>query len=178
MGPPSMWYHASMKDWAGWFDSMSVVFWLMFNALYVLYMLAFAMWNRGRGRSRRVTVLAVWGGLAILSGIIAARFPHARIVLYLISGGLWGAAELACAIVAAASSKVVFRRTWWLFAINLGLLAVTMTLWMFFNDSIVSATSCQRRESFPGHAVFHILASISTVLTYISFASEKRTPTT
>jgi hypothetical protein len=174
MGPPSMWFHASMKEWGGWFDSMSVVFWLMFNACYVLYALAFTMWDRGRGIARPITVLVVWGAFVIVFGAIAAKFPGARLIGYFISGGLWGLAELAYVIVGAACGSVVYRRTWWLFVLNLGLLAVTMTIWVFFNDGIVSATSCQDRESFPGHAVFHILASFSTILTYISFASEKR----
>jgi hypothetical protein len=174
MGPPSMWFHASLKEWGGWFDSMSVVFWLMFNACYVLYALAFTMWGRGRGHARRITVLLVWGTFVIVFGIIAAIFPGARLIGYFISGGLWGAAELAYVIVGAACRNVVYRRTWWLFILNLALLAVTMTIWLFWNDGIVSATNCQERESFPGHAVFHILASFSTILTYISFASEKR----
>jgi hypothetical protein len=58
MGPPSMWFHASMHDLGGWFDSISVVAWLMFNAVYVVYTLAFAMWDRGRGTARTITVLA------------------------------------------------------------------------------------------------------------------------
>lgn len=174
MGPPSMWFHASMKEWGGWFDSMSVVFWLFFNACYVLYALAFTMWDRGRGVARPITVLAVWAAFAVIFGIIAAIVPDARLIGYFISGGLWGIAEVVYLIVGCASSKVVYRRTWWLFVANFILLAITMTIWIFWNDGIVSATSCQDRESFPGHAIFHILASFSTILTYISFASEKR----
>jgi hypothetical protein len=176
MGPPSMWFHASMKDWAGWFDSMSVVLWLMFNACYVLYTLCFAMWDRGRGVARTITVLAVWAAFAVVFGAIAVKFPGARLFGYFISGGLWGIAEIIYIFVAWRAKGVVFRRTWWLFVSNFILLAVTMTIWVFFNDGIVSATSCQARESFPGHALFHILASFSTILTFISFASEKRVP--
>lgn len=174
MGPASMWFHASMKEWAGWFDSMSVVFWLMFNACYVLYTLSFAMWNRGRGAARTLSVLIAWAALVIILGAIGAKFPGARLVGYFISGGLWGLTEVIYLIVAAAAKGVVFRRTWWLFIANLVLLAVTMTIWIFFNDGIVSPSACRGRESFPGHALFHILASFSTILTFVSFASEKR----
>jgi hypothetical protein len=173
MGPPSMWFHASMRDWAGWFDSMSVVFWLMFNALYVLYTLAFAMWGRGRGIARPATVLLSWVGLVGFLGILGAADSDLRLAGYFISGGLWGLAEVAY-LFATLSGDVKYRRTWWLFVLNVGVLAVTMTVWVFFNDGIVSATACQGRESFPGHALFHILASISTVLTFMSFASERK----
>jgi hypothetical protein len=173
MGPPSQWFHASLKEWGGWFDSMSVVIWLGFNAIYVWYMVAFAMWGNGRGIARTITVLCAWAGLVIILALIAMN-PEARLYNYFISGGLWGIAEVVYIFVAAFASGVVYRRTWWLFLINLLLLAVTMTIWIFFNDGIVSPTACQSREGFPGHAVFHIMASFSTILTFFSFASERR----
>jgi hypothetical protein len=174
MGPPSQWFHASMKEWGGWFDAMSVVAWLLFNAIYVFYTLIFAMWGNGRGIARTITVLSVWGGLMILFGIIGWFVPDSRLIFYFISGGLWGIAEVIYVFVAAFARGVVYRRTWWLFITNLVLLGLTMTIWVLFNDGIVSATTCQDREWFPGHALFHILASFSTVLTFASFASEQK----
>lgn len=173
MGPPSMWYHASMKEWAGWFDSMSVVIWLMFNAVYVGYALIFAMWGKRRGAERPIFVLLTWGLFVIVYGIIAAKWPHARLYLYFASGGPWGIVEVIYIFVAAFASGVIYRRTWWLFISNLVLLAVTMGIWMAFNDNVVHATTCQGHEGFPGHALFHILASFSTMLTFFSFASER-----
>ncbi len=174
MGPPSQWFHASIKEWAGWFDTMSVVFWLMFNGIYVSYMVAFAMWGRGRELARTLTVLIAWVVFIVIFGAIAWEFPDDRTYLYFASGGLWGVAEIAYLIFAAAlASKVKYRRTWWLFLINIILLAITMTIWIFFNDSIVPATWCQDHESFPGHALFHILASFSTIVTFFSFGSER-----
>jgi hypothetical protein len=171
MGPPSQWFHASLKDWGGWFDTMSVVAWLMFNAVYVIYMLTSAMWDKGRGVMRTVIVLCVWAGLMIISGLIAIK-PEARLFLYFGGGVPWGIAEVIYVFVAL-KGDVKYRRTWWLFVINLILLAVTMTIWIFFNDGIVK-TGCASRQGFPGHALFHILASFSTILTFFSFASERR----
>ena len=173
MGPPSQWFHASMKDLGGWFDSMSVVIWLMFNGVYVTYNLLFAMWGNGRETARTITVLVAWVVLVAIFGIIAVN-PDARLYGYFASGGLWGVAEVIYVFVAAYHKDVAYRRTWWLFVINIFVLAVTMTIWVFFNDEVVSPTACQGREGFPGHAVFHILASFSTVLTFMSFASEQR----
>lgn len=176
MGPPSMWFHASLKEWAGWFDSMSVVIWLAFNAVYVCYALAFAMWDRGRGPARTITVLCVWAGLVVGLGALASK-SDLRLYCYFIAGGLWGVAEVIYVFVACFAKGVKYRRTWWLFLLNFLLLAGTMTLWMIFHDGIVKPSTCRSREGFPGHALFHILASFSTILTFLSFASEKRVET-
>lgn len=173
MGPPSMWFHASMKEWAGWFDSMSVVAWLFFNACYVWHAIFAAMWGRGRGVSRTITILCMWLGGVVTMGIIGWIFPHARLAFYFISGGSWGLGELLYLILGLACSRVTYRRTWYLFIANLILLGVTMGIWIGFNPNIVSPATCRSDEAFPGHAVFHILASWSTVLTFFSFASEK-----
>jgi hypothetical protein len=174
MGPASMWYHASLKSWAGWFDSMSVVFWLSFNAFYVLYMVLYVMRGCGRGAGRTIAVLCLWAGFSIVFAIVAAAVPGASLVGYFISGGLWGLAELLFLFALICRTGLVYQRTWWLILLNILLLGLTMTIWVLFNDGVVSATTCQARESFPGHALFHILASFSTVLTFITFASERR----
>ncbi len=173
MGPPSMWYHASMKQWGGWFDTMSVVAWLTFNAIYVIYALVASMWGRGRTFWRTVVVLGGWG-LIVVFGIIAWVNKNAHLYLYFASGGPWGIAEVIYVFMAAFASNVQYRRTWFLFVINLILLAATMTLWIFFNDGVVKE-ACVGRSGFPGHALFHIMASFSTMLTFFSFASERST---
>ncbi len=174
MGPPSMWYHASMKQWGGWFDTMSVVAWLGFNAIYVIYALVASMWGRGRTVWRTVVVLGGWALLMVVFGIIAGVNTNAHLYLYFLTGGPWGIAEVIYVLTAAFSSNVQYRRTWFLFVINLGLLAATMILWIFFNDGVVK-NGCAGRAGFPGHALFHIMASISTMLTFFSFASERST---
>lgn len=172
MGPPSQWYHASLRSWAGWFDAMSVVAWLLFNAVYVGYALGCSIWDWPRGNARTYWVLGIWGGGVILAGAIAAGVDD-KLGLYLASGGSWGLLEAAYLIYGFAG-KPQYGRRWWIFAINFGLLAVTMGLWMLFNDSVVKASSCIGREGFPGHALFHILASFATVITFWSFASERK----
>jgi hypothetical protein len=174
MGPPSQWYHASLKAWAAWFDTMSVVAWLTFNAVYVIYMLIGPLWGNGRGKVRTAVVLGVWAGVLVLFGAIAGASDSARLYLYFASGGAWGIAEVVYIFVAAFAKGVAYRRTWWLFLLNFGLLAVTMGIWVLFNDSILDPTTCRSREGFPGHALFHTLASFATVLTFFSFASERR----
>jgi hypothetical protein len=175
MGPPSMWYHASMKEWAGWFDSMSVVIWLFFNAVYVWYMICGSMWGRGRGwaPARWLTIILIWASGVITFGIIGAMFPHLRLIFYFISGGLWGLGEAIYMLLGVVALGIRYKRNGWIFMINLLNLGTTMTIWCLWNGSIVSHTTCIAREVFPGHALFHILASVSCVTTYFSFASEK-----
>lgn len=173
MGPPSQWFHASMQDWGGWFDTMSVVAWLTFNAVYVIYTLVCTVSGKGRGLLRTIIVFLIWAGLLIICGFIAIA-PERRLYLYFVGGVPWGLAEVLYLFFVSCCKGVTYRRTWWLFVINLVLLGVTMTIWIFFNDGIVSATACQGREGIPGHAFFHILASFSTILTFLSFASERR----
>ena len=179
MGPPSMWYHAWIRDWAGWFDTMSVVIWLMFNAAYVWVTICGPMWGKMRGVGRTITVLCIWGGFLVTFGPIAAKHQSFRLILYFIAGGSWGLGELVYLIAGAASSKATFRRNNWLFLANFLVLVITMTIWLFWNPGVslfTSAQACQARESFPGHATFHILASLSTLLTFFSFASERSKP--
>jgi len=112
--------------------------------------------------------------MVLIYGLIAALSPEGRLYLYFASGGPWGAVEIAYVFTAAFAKGVAYSRRWWLFVSNLALLAVTMGIWIGFNDGIVDPTTCQGNESFPGHALFHVLASFSTVLTFFSFASERR----
>ena len=81
MGPPSQWYHASMQDWGGWFDTMSVVTWMMFNAVYVIYSLSRTMWGNGRGTARTIIVMCSWLLLLIVCAFVALE-PKARTPLY------------------------------------------------------------------------------------------------
>lgn len=173
MGPPSMWYHASMKQWGGWFDTMSVIAWLAFNAVYVIYALVASMWGRGRSFWRTVVVLGSWCFIVALFGIIAGINKDAHLYLYFASGVPWGIAEVIY-VFRARASNVQYRRTWFLFGINLVLLTATMILWMFFNDGLMKE-KCVGRSGFPGHAIFHIMASFATMLTFFSFASERST---
>jgi len=177
MGPPSMWYHASIKEWAGWFDAMSVVVWLFFNAAYVWVTLCGPMWGKLRGIGRPITVLCIWGGFLLTFGPIAYKIPDFRLVLYFIAGGSWGLGEIMYLILGCAKhSDVRFRRNGWLFLANFLVLGATMTIWVFWNPSVSLLTppdACQAREAFPRHAWFHILASLSCLITFFSFASEK-----
>src|SRR6185436_18716703 len=117
MGPPSQWYHASMKEWAGWFDSMSVVIWLTFNAVYVSYMLFATMWGNGRRTERTILVMVIWLVIVGICGAIATN-PDARTPLYFVGGVPWGLAELIYVICSYACNGVRYRRDWWWILIN------------------------------------------------------------
>jgi hypothetical protein len=171
MGPPSQWYHASMKDWGGWFDTMSVVTWMGFNAVYVIYSLARTIWGEGRKTERTIIVMSSWFFLLIICGLIAI-LPQARTPLYFVAGVPWGIAEVVYLIVSLKRKTRSYTRNGWLFGLNFLLLGGTMLLWGFYNDGIAQ-TGCVGRSWYPGHATFHIMASFSCVLTFLSFKSER-----
>jgi len=172
-----MWLHASMKAWGGWLDTMSVVIWLGFNAVYVVHALCFTLWGKGRGPARPIAILSVTTVLVVGFGVLLSMAPDASLLGYFVAGGVWGVGEIVYVLVAAFAPGVVYRRTWWMLVVNLALLGVTMGLWSLFNDDVVSAQDCWAREGIPGHAIFHILASLSTVWTFMHFASERRLKT-
>lgn len=182
MGPPSMLLHASMKSWGSWLDFMSVIVWLSFNAAYVFYFCFWASCDKGReGHYRTLGVLLPSAGLVFLLGILAWFKPESHIVGYFVAAGLWGLFEfyffffrpLYFRIFRPWDKSVKYRRILWVFIINLGVLALTMTTWSFFNANVVSDSFCQKLESYPGHAFFHIFASFATITTFISFATER-----
>ena len=45
MGPASAVFHASMKDWGGWFDNMSIIIWAAFSLSYTLARVGVAAWD-------------------------------------------------------------------------------------------------------------------------------------
>lgn len=171
MGPPSMWFHASMKDWGGWFDSLSVVSWLGFNAVYVIYSCAATMWDWGRNWVRQLIVMLGWAALIGVLAAVSWEEKDARLISYFITGGLWGLGEVVYLCLGACDC-VKYKRNWRWFVGNISTLALTMGLWAIYNDD-VSESVCDSVKGFPGHALFHILASVSTVLTYFSFESEE-----
>ena len=121
---------------------------------------------------RHLVVMLGWG---VLIGVLAAiswAEADARLYGYFITGGLWGTAEVVYLFFCKFGSPRYRRNSWWFLA-NVCTLAVTMGIWVIYNDD-VSASVCDDVKGFPGHALFHILASVSTVLTYFSFASERR----
>lgn len=174
MGPASMLLHSAMKDWTGWFDSMSVTLWLSFNAAYALYLFFFKSYNLGNDLSRILSVLLFTLLLILIFGIWGVVDSSARMYGFFAGGVLWGLAEFAFFIRQAFKCQSTkLKRTYWVFGVYLITLAVTMTIWVFFNPDVVSAANCQSRESFPGHAIFHILAAVATMLVFWSFATEE-----
>ena len=50
-------------------------------------------------------------------------------------------------------------------------LGLTMGIRVLFRHEVIAATDCRDRESFPGHGLFHILASVSTIRICVHFAT-------
>jgi hypothetical protein len=170
MGPASMLLHASMKSWAGWFDSFSVYTWMFFNGSYA-FMSAWGM-REGDARAARIgLVLGIWAALAGGFGAVAGFWANWRFYAIVTSGVVWGGSELFAGLFGYYVNSTT--RSWWWLIGALAALAVAMTLWTLWNPDASGASFCRSVQEFPGHAIFHMLAAGAAVLTFFSFESER-----
>jgi hypothetical protein len=170
MGPASMFFHASITDWGGWFDSMSIMLWMIFSLCYSLVRIFRLHWG---------WFLLGFAVLVIAIGIVDAAASDARVVGYLVFGGLWGVLDLFVVIYGSPALvnrpiKGVRRNGWWYLA-TLGTFILSMlAFWIFAGG--VSSRGCPAAESwFQPHPIFHILSAFVTLFSYKYFASEVRT---
>lgn len=165
MGPASMLLHASMKDWAGWFDAFSVYTWMFFNAAYII----FSSWNMDRGWRTALTFIA-WGVSFLLFGGLAFHDPMWRFLGIVISAGVWILFEILHVIFTKAVNVV--DREWWYLGGVMLFLGLAMTFWIFWNPEVFGPGVCEKVVDFPGHALFHILAAVATFFVFVYHRSE------
>ena len=165
MGPASMFFHASIKSWGGWFDSMSIMFWMIFSLCYsVMRLLRWPWW----------TFLIGWLVLVTVMGFVDI-IPDARQFGYYIFGGIWGVLDLIVVIRVIQHHAIngVTRSPGWYAAILGTFLASMLGFWIFSGGG--TTTWCPTDSFFQPHAVFHILSAFVAFFSYKYFASETRT---
>ncbi len=165
MGPASMLLHASLKSWAGWFDAFSVFTWLFLCAAYTV----FAAWGWPSHR-RQFFVLIVWGLLATGFAIGGGIDGSFRFIGIVVSGLAWLGAEVTHGIAMAAKNRV--RRDWVPWFVMLAFLFCAMTFWVLYNPDIAGPNTCRTLSPFPGHATFHIMAAIATLMAFLCWRTE------
>ena len=165
MGPASMFFHASIKSWGGWFDSMSIMFWMIFSLIYSIT----RVW-----RWSTVTFWLVFLGLVTAMGIIDI-WPSLRQIGYYFFGGVWGVFDLFIVIRAMGSSPFKgVTRTWWKYGLILGTFAISMFgFWVFAGG--VTTSGCDPTAVIQQHPIFHTLSAFVVLFSYWYFASETRT---
>ncbi len=110
--------------------------------------------------------------VALLLNMFVGNMLH-----YFLGGVMWGLSEIAFLVrsrTRLCGEPIALRRRGWMLAVNVVQIALFLgLLWPLFNDGIVGP-KCLDRAAFPGHAIFHILAAVSTFWQALDYANEFR----
>lgn len=166
MGPASMLLHASLKNWGGWFDNLSIVLWLTFALFYSVMRVARAGPKEDTGRF--LLLAALFGGLFVGLEIFHWFVPGARqwslVVL--------GAGLVVWEFVVWFSSTNGVSREPWLLVVSLAIFVVAMGIWLISGG--VADVWCPPESAFQPHALWHVLAAGLTVSLFFYYRSEAR----
>lgn len=162
LGPGSMLYHASLTDWGGWFDNMSMFFIVLFMGQYSLFRL-----NKWHSRG---VFLGVYIAAASLLGTVLAVSIAADPDLGL--GKFFFGGLVAGAIII---EICVMTRDWidqpvlwfWLGILTFGL---SILVWAL---SDTGRPLCDPSSVLQGHALWHIGTAVAVLFFYFYYRSER-----
>ena len=173
MGPGSMYYHASLKDWAGWSDWFSIINWAAFG-------LAFTCWRMLRKQvgNNQWPFWLIWVAVAVITGAIGLYEPAREAIRFVIIP-LWVISELVFLIwqaVAKAKKEEnpfgVVRNKWgWFLA---AVLAFIFAFAVWIPSGGVFRAWCNADSWFQGHGCWHILAALGTYFVYHFWSTESK----
>jgi len=158
MGPGSMFFHGSLKQWGGWLDSVSMYLFMSFILTYNLT----RFWNWPRwawGLS--------YGAVNLVVGILAWVFHEQSTTFF---AGLGGLALVSQAMVAR-TVRIGTAKSghWWFFAGTVSFLAAFVIWRLAWTGGDLCVT-----RGFQGHAVWHVLAAFTVFCVYKYFRAESR----
>jgi hypothetical protein len=156
LGPGSMMFHASMREWAGWFDPLSMNLFLGFVPAYNL--VRRFQWPLWAGA-------IIYLGLNVVEGILNAAFPGPSLVWFI---GMGVIAIVSQIIVAASSIRTATSGVVWFF-VGCGVFAAAMLVWWL---SWTGGPLCDPKTFFQGHGLWHILSAGAVGCLYMYFRAE------
>lgn len=161
LGPGSMFFHASMKEWGGWLDNLSMNMYVLFPIAYDLV----RMLGRGKKTFLGIYLPSVFT-LALLGAVVDwehfGKLVFGLLILVAVGLEVWVMLD-----------DRLDRQWRWFFA-GMGVFGVAFLIWIL---SATDAPLCEPDGLFQGHAVWHVLAAVATVFFYVYFRSEtRRTP--
>jgi len=161
LGLGSMWFHASLKEWGGLFDQMSMFVYAVFLIFYSIYRLWPNDWFFGIGYALTV----------ILVTIIAALWKHeyASLVLILILVVLYLIFEVALCIKLGnfMQGRPLTIGLWVSAVVAIGLAT------LFWALSQTGRVMCDPHSAFQPHGLlWHPLAGVMSVLLYFYWRAE------
>jgi hypothetical protein len=164
MGPGGMLFHASLTDWGGAVDVLSMFLWINFLLFYDLA--SIFSWDRSR--------FLVWYLVATtLFMIPRVLYGPSGVPLFALVFTAWVLIELAAAIGSRRPElwpKIVFERDRrWL----VGHLATSIVAFTIWNLSHGGGPLCKPDSLLQGHAVWHVLNAMAFVMIYPYLRSER-----
>lgn len=156
IGIGSAFYHASLTFVGQFFDVFG---------MYLLVVFIFAYACQRLFRFKKPTTLTIYFGLNFIFALSLVYVPETRRYLFafvLLTG-------LVIEIFARRTQKILIETKWW----NHGfaLFAVAFLIWIIDNKRII----CDPQSFIQGHALWHLLGAIATLLLYLYYSSEKQT---
>jgi hypothetical protein len=184
LGPFSMMLHLGLRNWGGWFDSLSLYVWFGFVACYAFFRFilscigitpeTFPVWSRYLFLVAWIVTIAVPAALTTPGGVMDSTW------WYLILGGLalagegllwlWNVLGLTNSPATSWSSDLPFDtggKTWFLAGGITFFLALTIWLLSFTRKPL-----CFPDSWFQGHAVFHLLSAVAAACLYKYYRHE------
>ncbi|MGA1841534.1 MAG: ceramidase domain-containing protein [bacterium] len=155
LGPGSMFLHASLKQWGGWLDNLSMNTYITFIPCYDLTRLY--KLNLGY-------FLLMYAGINIALALITWfwRWQHSGKLLFGLVIGIAVAIEILFNI------KGPDRTIGWLIG-GVGIFIAAWIIWWFSRNE---APLCKPDSIWQGHAAWHILSAATTVFLFVYFCSE------
>jgi hypothetical protein len=156
LGPGSMMFHASMRQWAGWFDPLSMNLFLGFVPAYNL--VRRFQWPVWVG-------IVIYLGLNVVEGILNAAAPDQSLIWFICMGVIALASQVLVGFssLRTATSGVVFFWVGW------GVFATAMLVWWL---SWTGNPLCNPNTFFQGHGLWHILSAAAVGCLYMYFRAE------
>ena len=165
MGPGSMYFHASMKAWAAWFDNMSIIFWAAFSMSYT--------WIRLIGAWFAISADFLWivfGVVVIIVGLSTFVSENVRRTSQVIVVGLWFVVEFIFAGgIWLGYGPGLHRDTNWFLG---ALIAFGLAFGAWIPSGGVNRSLCKPDSPFQGHGFWHLFTAIGALLVYMYFVSE------
>ena len=162
MGPGGAFFHASLTDWGGAVDVLSMFLWINFLIVYDLTSIY---------RWRRLRFLAVYLGSTAVFMLPRVLYGPAGVPLFAVAFGFWLLIELVIALPGRMPSirRPGYRDRYWLLAYA----TVSVAALGIWAASHGGGPLCKPDSLVQGHAVWHVLNAIAFVLLYRYLRSER-----
>jgi hypothetical protein len=164
MGPGGAFFHASLTDWGGAVDVLSMFLWIDFLILYDLA--SIYDWSRGRFLVAYVVATTIFMLPRLLHG-------PAGVPLFAVVFASWLVIEAWAAVRSRRSSVrpafTLSRDHRWLFAY----LAISLVAFTIWTASHAGGPLCRPESLLQGHAAWHVLNAVAFALLYPYLRSER-----